>query len=107
VDRRDYSDPRYKKWRKAVFARDRWKCRMPGCPGVQRKLNAHHIRRWANYPTLRFVVSNGIALCLACHEKVCGHEEDYESQFLRLVSQPLSDAFMRLLMMKYGGQERG
>jgi hypothetical protein len=50
---RDFKDPRYVRWRNAVYRRDKWACRMPGCPGLSKALNAHHIRRWANYPNLR------------------------------------------------------
>lgn len=99
--RRDYDDPAYRRWRKAVYVRDRWKCRMPGCKGGDARLNAHHIRRWASYPSLRFVVANGITLCWTCHDRVNGVEEEFEALFLRLVSLPRTDAALRVLMLRY------
>jgi hypothetical protein len=102
VERRNYKDPKYIKWRKAVYARDRWTCKMPGCPGTEKKLNAHHIKRWSSFPSLRFVVSNGITLCRACHERIKGLEENYESVFSRIVNKPKTDVALRLMMMRYG-----
>jgi len=58
----------YKAWRKAVFQRDRYACVIGGKahgPHIQ----ADHIKRFADYPELRFVVSNGRTLCFDCHKK--------------------------------------
>lgn len=105
---RDFDDPEYKAWRKKVYARDRFKCRMPSCVGGDRRLNAHHIKKWASNPGLRFVVSNGITLCRTCHERIRGLEEDYESLFSNLVSDKVeSDVLFRLLMLRYGGKKEG
>lgn len=54
----------YRIWRQTVFKRDGWKCVI--CES-RTKLQAHHIRRWKDYPDLRFEVSNGISLCFVCH----------------------------------------
>lgn len=72
---RDYSDKAYAQWRKAVFSRDKYKCRK--C-GVRRKLQAHHIQTWANTPQLRYVLSNGITLCKKCHGSMWGNERAFE-----------------------------
>lgn len=101
VEQRDFNDPKYKKWRKRVYIRDRWACKMPGCAGMDKKLNAHHIKKWAGYPALRYVISNGITLCRACHDRIWGSEEEYESLFLHIVNQPRSDISLMLLMMRY------
>lgn len=107
MERRDFSDPKYKKWRKAVYVRDRWTCQMPGCSGADKRLNAHHVKKWASYPSLRYVVSNGITLCRSCHERIRGVEEDYESLFSSIVNKPKSDAALRFLMIRYQGRIDG
>lgn len=66
----------YKEWRKAVFIRDGFTCQL--CGKVGGTLNAHHIKPYARYPELRFVVDNGITLCQSCHKELhrraCNHE---------------------------------
>lgn len=93
---RVFDDPKYKQWRLAVFKRDGFKCQMPKCSGVCKKLNAHHIKKWAQYPELRFVVGNGITLCEICHEAIYGKEENYESVFLNIISPNASSRIYRL-----------
>jgi hypothetical protein len=82
---RNFNDPQYKKWRKAVYKRDGYKCRWPNC-SLKRKLNAHHIRTWANFPGLRFDIENGISLCSYHHNLIKGMENIYESTFLRILA---------------------
>jgi hypothetical protein len=58
--------PEYKFWRIAVFARDAFRCQ--ACGTVGKKIQAHHIKSWANFPHLRYEVSNGTTLCAKpCH----------------------------------------
>lgn len=52
-------------WARAVISRDEATCRHCGAVGVQ--LHAHHIKPFAEYPELRWDVSNGITLCYQCH----------------------------------------
>lgn len=59
---------KYKQWRYRVFNRDKFLCRIGGKKHGSR-LNAHHIKSFAKYPKLRFVLSNGITLCESCHKK--------------------------------------
>lgn len=80
---RNFSDPEYKKWRKKVYSRDRYTCKM--C-GSKKQLQAHHIKRWSQYPTLRFIISNGITLCKICHKNIYGKEEMYEQMFYDMVN---------------------
>jgi len=98
---RDYSDPKYTAWRKRVFRRDRWRCRMPGCAGTERRLNAHHIKRWASHPELRYVVANGLSLCLTCHERVTGREEEFEATFSALAAPAGGDFRLSILMGRH------
>lgn len=56
----------YKEWRKKVFERDNYTCK--DCGKVGDYLNADHIKRFADYPELRFELSNGKTLCISCHK---------------------------------------
>src|SRR5690606_4425180 len=82
--KRTFDSPEYKKWRTAVFKRDKYTCRW--CKKRKRYLQAHHIKKYADYPRLRFSVSNGISLCLSCHKKVWGKEELYEELFRKILA---------------------
>lgn len=82
--KRHYDDPIYKRWRKDVYTRDNFCCQWPGCT-IQKKLNAHHIKKWADNPGLRFSIDNGITLCYQHHKIVTGSEEYYEAIFNKLI----------------------
>jgi len=100
---RDYDSPEYKKWRDAVYKRDKYKCQMPGCTRKKASLNAHHIQRWAEFPELRFVVSNGITLCRTCHRSIWGRENEYETTFRNIINSKSADAISVLLMLHKKG----
>lgn len=57
----------YIQWRTAVFERDAYTCQF--CKEVGGRLNADHIKPFADYPKLRFKLSNGRTLCESCHRK--------------------------------------
>lgn len=54
----------YKQWRKAVMERDGHTCTQCGATD---ELEAHHIKPFAEFPELRYDVSNGVTLCHKCH----------------------------------------
>ena len=54
-------------WTKAVFERDNFVCQNCGKRG--NRLQAHHIRGYAQYPELRWDVDNGLTLCVDCHKQ--------------------------------------
>jgi len=56
----------YRLWRKTVYERDNHRCRICGSRGY---LNAHHIKGYAAYKSLRYDVNNGVTLCRYCHGK--------------------------------------
>lgn len=71
VGRKEYkryvhvTDSKYVEWRSSVFTRDNWTCQMCRSSGCY--LEAHHIKSWAEYPALRYELTNGMALCKECH----------------------------------------
>lgn len=52
-------------WRRHVFERDGYTCQK--CSKTNTYLHADHIKSFSEYPDLRFEVSNGLTLCMACH----------------------------------------
>jgi len=82
--KRDYSDPIYSEWRRRVFNRDKRRCQMPSCTS-RKRLNAHHIQRWADQPYLRYDPDNGITLCYTCHKRITGSELAYAGLFAEIV----------------------
>lgn len=58
-----------RKWAADIKDRDNWTCQE--C-GETNNLHAHHIRRWKDYPELRYDLDNGITLCHSCHAKAHG-----------------------------------
>lgn len=57
----------YDEWRTKVFERDNYVCQICSQNGY---IEAHHIKSWAKYVDLRYIVENGIALCERCHKLV-------------------------------------
>lgn len=78
-------DAQYKEWKRKVKSRDGHKCQFPGC-GVTKRLQAHHIRRWADCPLLRYEPSNGITLCWHHHRFISGEEQRYEPIFRTIIN---------------------
>ncbi len=72
----------YSFWRDSVFERDDYTCQV--CKRRGCRLNAHHVKPFSKYPELRLEVSNGISLCVKCHNESKGREKWYEEQLLNL-----------------------
>jgi len=66
-------------WVIKVFERDDYACLL--CKKRGGDLEAHHIKRWADYPELRYEVSNGATLCKKCHLLTRGKEKNFEKYF--------------------------
>lgn len=75
---------KYKEWIRKVFARDGFKCIM--CKSAKR-IQAHHIIRYADSVAGRQMVSNGCTLCKVCHDKVTGKEQYYAPKLRKLVRE--------------------
>ena len=71
-------------WRKSVWVRDNWKCKMSNldCNG---KIEAHHILGWKDYPELRYDINNGITLCHFHHPRKRIDEVNLSPYFQELV----------------------
>ncbi|MFA5351587.1 MAG: NUMOD3 domain-containing DNA-binding protein [Candidatus Omnitrophota bacterium] len=70
----------YKLWREAIFKRDNYTCQICGKRGGD--MRANHIKKFADYPELRFDLNNGITICKECDYKwIIGHEPEWESYF--------------------------
>jgi hypothetical protein len=78
---RQGEESRYTTWRTAVFTRDDFTCQVCGHRGGQ--LEAHHIKSWAKFPELRYVVSNGKTTCKEpCHKILNKEQRQNEMQLL-------------------------
>jgi hypothetical protein len=62
------NDAAYKEWRRQVWLRDDFKCRIAdsNCEG---RIEAHHILPWSAFPELRYQITNGITLCRHHHPR--------------------------------------
>ena len=76
-DERYYRRTKHRQWREKVLRRDGYLC--AECRKYGRRdregnpvaaTHAHHIRSVEEHPELRYVVSNGVSLCAACHNKL-------------------------------------
>lgn len=75
----------YRMWRTNVFQRDGYKCRMSNCSTISTYIEAHHIKPFTKYPTLRYDVQNGITLCRPHHARTIRRESHFESMFYQIL----------------------
>lgn len=66
------NDALHLNWRRHVLNRDGHACQARGC-GCRQNLHAHHIVRWIDDASLRYVVGNGVTLCAEHHRKQHGN----------------------------------
>ena len=93
VNTRIRNSDQFKKWRKAVLERDNYTCQQ--CDKRGGELNPHHIKSFADFPELRFEVSNGITLCVYCHKLTFkGRSKNYDVEAQRI------SAFLEPLLRK-------
>lgn len=80
------NDSAYKEWRRQVWIRDNYRCRMQNldCEG---RIEAHHILGWRLYPELRYITNNGITLCHFHHPKKRKDESQLSPYFQKLVNK--------------------
>ena len=86
---RNYNSKEYRDFRIKVRKRDKSKCRFPHCTYKYKKVYVHHIKRYSDYPSKRFDVTNGICLCYRHHKQVTGKESEYE-ELLNRIANPIS-----------------
>ncbi len=58
---------KYKKWRRDILKRDNYTCQK--CGAKDKPLEADHIKPFATYLELRFILDNGRTLCIDCHKQ--------------------------------------
>ncbi len=85
-----YDREKHIQWRQDVLRRDKRVCQFPGCCSKV-KLQAHHIRRWADYPAIRYDVNNGITLCKYHHEFIKDKEVMYAPIFQTKIVNKLNE----------------
>lgn len=76
-----YYTAKHRRWRAAVLRKDKYLCQE--CLRFGRRVaaqHAHHIKPRKEYPELAAVVSNGRALCAACHTKIELREREKASR---------------------------
>ena len=68
---RYYESPKHRRWRAAVLRKAKGLC--VECARYGKRVeatHAHHIKPRKEYPELRYVIDNGMALCTACHSRI-------------------------------------
>ena len=73
----------YKIWQKAVYQKNNYICQK--CKLTGKKLHAHHVQNFAQFPELRLAIDNGITLCIDCHKlfhKIYGQRNNNYQQLI-------------------------
>ncbi len=105
-DRDGLNYDEYSKWRATVLRRDNYVCQMCNNRKKRGSLQVHHIKRWANFPTIRYDPDNGITLCFLCHKSIHGKEDEMAPILLAKIKHCATDpARLAMLRAKYGIKE--
>lgn len=85
AEKQERNDPAYKNWRRQVWQRDGFKCKIKNkdCCG---RIEAHHILGWSEHPELRYIINNGITLCHFHHPRKRSEEANLSPYFKELVA---------------------
>jgi len=78
--------PEYKKVVAKVKKRDGYQCQHPGCKR-KRKLQVHHIIRYADSPFLQIEEKNLITLCSTHHYQIRNNETCWISLYREIVKE--------------------
>ena len=82
----------YKNWRNSVFNRDNFTCQKCGLHsggGKKTTLHPHHIINFYNNIDERFLLDNGITLCIDCHKlfhHIYGKIKNNKEQILKFIN---------------------
>lgn len=79
----------FRLWRETVYRRDDYTCQK--CSQKGRRLHPHHIENFADNPTLRLEVNNGITLCELDHilfHKIYGKRNNTREQLQEFLLKP-------------------
>jgi len=57
---------KFRLWREAIFKKDNYTCWI--CEKRGFELHPHHLKKFSDYPELRFKIRNGLTLCKFCHK---------------------------------------
>ena len=96
-----YLDNKYRQLKAEAYRRDKGTCIFPNCK-KKRILQLHHIKKYSQFPELRYSIDNVCLLCKEHHKQVTGHEEQYAPLLLNLINAlPSQD----VLKIKYGIEE--
>lgn len=74
----------YRRWRLAVFERDRYTCQRCGYAGGG-NLEAHHVKQVATHPEMALELDNGQTLCEWCHRLEHGRFGDKTEDQIRAI----------------------
>lgn len=77
----------YYDWRRKVFERDRFTCRVCFAKGY---VQANHIRPFRSHKELRTEITNGITLCIPCHKFIFKRENLFIDLFQGILEKGLN-----------------